>query len=94
MRSERRLVRSEKWIRGQQASCLVNESSRRACWTYPEGIKGLSLGFQPQVLMQESIHPGGVVGTGLVPKMSNQILGQTIYRPFRGGSGCVACSWG
>jgi len=41
-------------------------SSRRTRWTYPEGMKGLSPGFQPRVTIDKTIRPhkehGGVTG--------------------------------
>jgi hypothetical protein len=54
-----------------------------AARTNPEGMAGLSPGFQPRVSIQKSIRPKGAAESVLITKNGERISEQTIFRPFR-----------
>ena len=59
---------------------------RGVCRTYPEGMTGLSLGFQPQVSIKKWIRPEGAVERDFALPNVGPNLKRTACRPFRAGS--------
>jgi hypothetical protein len=59
---------------------------RGACRLYPEGMTGLSLGFQPQLSIKKWIRPEGARERDFALPNVEPNLTRTACRPFRAGS--------